>query len=159
MLEEVNSIDWQSLGSPNIPRWLEGLTSVDMNIWSRAVYRIAVDVIMEDEVYDGNLRPTMALSSDLPVLIIPFLIELLQSSAIQSRASILSLLDSLTMYHIRFKDDEGKLGLEKEHLLRASKIFELIRAEAKTYRKLLIDDNPKIREIAGHLLNTLELPE
>ncbi|MEQ8671934.1 MAG: hypothetical protein RLP44_31510 [Aggregatilineales bacterium] len=157
MLEDMNHIDWNRVGNPDIPRWLEGLTSVDLNIWGRAVHRLAVDVVMEDEVSDGNLRPTTALSSDLPILIIPFLIELLESSLIQSRASILSLLDSLAMYHVRFKDAEGKVGLEKEHLLRASQIFELIRAEAGTYRKLARDENLKVREFTLSLLRTLEL--
>ncbi len=45
MLEDINKIDWQSLGNPNIPRWLEGLTSIDEGIRRRASNRVAMRVV------------------------------------------------------------------------------------------------------------------
>ncbi len=156
MLEGINKINWAELGNPNIPRWLEGLTSVDMNIRKRAIYRLEVDVVKEDEISDGNLSPSSALSSEIPEHIVPFMIELLTSQAADSRIAILSFLDALASYHLRFKDAEGKLGLNSEHLLRAKRIYDLILDGDKIYQKLTRDDDSELSNYAKLLLESLE---
>lgn len=158
MLEGVNSIDWKRLGNSSIPRWLEGMTSFDLDIRRRAFHRIAVDVVKEDEISDGNLRPTSALSSEVPVHIVPSLIELAGSGAMQDRVGIIGFLNSLALYHVIFKDYEGSHGLTKEHLQRAEKMYQLIRDGERIYRKLLRDSDPHIRNVTQELLDTLGFP-
>lgn len=155
MLENTDKINWTELGDPNIPRWLEGLTSVDRGIRSRAIYRLSVDVIKEDKISDGNLHPASALSSDIPEYIVPFLIELLTSQSVHARSVILDFLDILVSYHLRFKNAEGKLGLEKEHLDRAKRIYNLILNDVKTYQRLLRDSNSDVSKSAKLLLESL----
>jgi len=155
MLEDINKIDWGGYGNANIPRWLEGLTSTDMEIRKRALYRIDVGVVKEEEISDGNLRPASALSSDIPELIVPFLIELLTSQTVYTRSVILNFLEILASYHLRFKDSEGKLGLNSQHLARAQRIYDLVLGGVRIYHKLLRDDDPDVRESARYLLESL----
>jgi hypothetical protein len=104
MLENINKIDWQSLGNANVPWILESLTSVDRETRMPAIYSLATTVVDEDAI-DGGRIP-YAMQSDVAAYVVPFLIELLGEELIHIsvKRSIIDCFQSLTHYYPFFKD-------------------------------------------------------
>ncbi|MCB9454002.1 MAG: hypothetical protein H6672_21420 [Anaerolineaceae bacterium] len=78
MLDQINNVDWESLGYPHMATWLLNLTSDDSSI--RKEYF--------DRLYDSRVNTITKVSPYL----IPFLLELLTEEKIQSKDELLNLL-------------------------------------------------------------------
>jgi len=95
------SVDWASLGEPDLPRWLSDLTSAD-----RKVRRDAYNKLIErltpwpafDEEYGTPDQFEWALRDDIPLLCCPALIDLLSNGKVPERDNILGVLHNLACY-------------------------------------------------------------
>jgi hypothetical protein len=156
MLENINKINWQSLGNANVPWILESLTSVDRETRMPAIYSLATGVIDEDAIDEGRIP--YAMQSDVAAHVVPFLIELLGEELIHTsvKDSIIDFFQSLTHYYPFFKD--AKIPeLTPTHVQRAKELYELVRGGADTYRKLLQNPDLDLKRSTTYLLDYLGL--
>src|SRR5262245_55342102 len=119
MLPKLEAINWQSLNAAQMPQWIIGLTSTDKGDRIRAgasllkYFREHARALGVPEEYKE------VLSTDAPVLVIPFLFELLSSSEVQDKGKILHILTVLAGYR-------NISGLEGVHQARAKNIYQLL---------------------------------
>src|SRR5438876_12072926 len=101
MLEKLGEVDWTSLGAPEIPNWLRGLASEDRLTRNTSLGKL-YSCLAINESTNYALRNSYdfkyALRNNLPLLVTPFLTELLTSETVQAKYEILELLSSLAEF-------------------------------------------------------------
>lgn len=145
MLDRINTIDWQSMGASRIPQWIRDLVSENSDIRIHAGWKLQeylhyyVESIQD--YYD-------ALATDAPVLITPFLIEILQHD-LSDKEGILYLLDILAHYHLV---DE----LRNPYKLRANQIYQQLLPHFELFLPFLENPDAATRTQTTYLLSRFE---
>jgi hypothetical protein len=155
MLEDLDRYDWSGLGHPNIPRWLEGITSVDVKIRRRSLGYIDRGYILEEYTTDGNLDPAYPLSLGVMSFIIPFIVELLSSNLVYDKIVMVEWLRVLASYHTRFHDRAGEFGLGHEHLENARMFYVEVQAGKSVYEALLHNGDKELVKATQSLLDEI----
>lgn len=151
MLEELDSIDWASRGVPNIPEFIRGMTSTDRKTFFKGYNRLEWILAPPEEGANENydtIAIRKRLETDIALLVIPFLLELLQNEGVIEKSWILGLFQDMSNY--------VQLDLKTEfHQKQARQVFERIKAESETFQKLRSDPEPSIRTAAEEVIQRL----
>ena len=167
VLEDLDKIDWhkyqQGTKPVDIPRLLRNFVS-GRNQTRISSFRILEEQVTHSHIYHGGGSVTDALRTELPILIVPFLIELLGYAHVQGKDLLLLLLEDIAHY-VDFEPEEP-------YRARAQQAYEAVCEGFDTYVSLLGDQSSKVRigaigllytcganrevEIARLLLNRLE---
>jgi hypothetical protein len=149
VLAGLEKIDWKTLRAPEIPKWLRDLASDDRKIQLQAYHNIEDSVVHIGATSWENYGPlSEILKTDIPHLIVPFLIELLEHKEVKNKVWILQLLYDLAWnmrLHINEVDDPFRT--------RAHQVYDAVQAGVETYESLLHDRSPDTRGLASDLLS------
>lgn len=141
MLEGLDTIDWKSRNAERVPAWIRGLASDDRQTRIQAFNDFETHVVFGDrsfEEVDFMWGLSDIFQTDVPILTVPFLIELLNSDRVQDKVKIVYFLHRMALY-IEFHY-EGDLYVE-----RAREVRSAIWDGFDTYLKLLNHPDPKVR--------------
>jgi hypothetical protein len=147
MLKDLDKIDWKSRNASEVPVWLHQLCSSDLSVaydaWDRLDGYI-VKVSNQDHRHGNGI--SRILNTDVPLLIVPFLIEILDSNIKIGKTDILTLLIGLSSYE--YMNDEGDAYSE-----RARQIFDAVWEGHPLYLSLLRYPESQVRLEAVLLLS------
>lgn len=121
MLENVESIDWNSLGHPKVPEFLRQLASNNRRDQVEATDRLEAEVILggkDWQSFDLGVGISVALRNDTPLLLVPFLLELLSLNTSDNKPDILYLLSRMLFYNNMM--DEGDVYKERSEKVRTA---------------------------------------
>jgi len=152
MLDRINGIDWASLGYADMPQLLAGLTSPEFP--SRSIEQIEA-YVTRTEVFDGTRSPVETLATDLPVAVLPFLIELLEKNLAVVKFAIIDQIDTLLLYHENRQRFVQIYNLNEVHLARASRMHQIIRQHVALFELLAEDRDHLTASYAKTLLDNL----
>ncbi|MEP7289031.1 MAG: hypothetical protein ABI947_25025 [Chloroflexota bacterium] len=155
MLEELDRIDWDTLGSPQIPIWLKNLTILDVNANQEASRNLRDD-LMPWEVFDGlySERLLGLVRRDVSLLIIPFLIEILEDDKVNSKVSVLTMLYYFALYKTL---DQYVAETEREqYSLYSQRLFKKVHEGFEIYERLTHSNNEEINISAREFINLLK---
>lgn len=139
MLNRINQIDWASRNAQKVPIWLQQLASDEKDLARNAYEHLSRDIIkLVREDYDDGTGISDILETDTPLLIVPFLVEILTMEKVANKAHILGMLTLMTGY-VEL-DFEGKLFEE-----RAQRIHEAIWDGYEIYLNLLDHSESSVR--------------
>lgn len=148
MFETLDTIDWEIRNASDVPHWLRQLCSSDLESARRAGQHIADDVIKiwhQDHWHDDGI--SRILDTDVPLLIVPFLIEVLDIDTKINKTSILTLLIGLSDYE--YMHYEGDVYAKRAH-----QVHEAVWNGHLVYLKLLKHPEDRVRlETVGLLSN------
>lgn len=148
MLEELNTIDWTSRNAEQVPAWILGLASDDKQTRQRSFNNFEEYVVFGNRSFEEvNLMWGLSniFQTDVPILVVPFLIELLDNEQVPEKDNILYFLHRMALY-VEFHY-EGDLYLERARQVRLA-IWEGL----DTYLKLLKHPDPMVRIVTIELL-------
>jgi hypothetical protein len=149
MLEKLEQIDWNSVNLKEAPEWIRALTSQKQQEFDQAYQKIDAEIIQgkydfEDVELGYGISKT--LGSDGPLLVLPFLLELLMYETVLGKNNILSLLCTMVDYiNMRY---EGEIYAQKARTIRDE-----IWAYKNTFFDLLSHQNPLVRRQVFNLLS------
>jgi hypothetical protein len=158
-LEKVAHVDWNSMGSPNITRWMDELIAGDRQTQWNAYDEMANYHLAPPEcvMCSCNVEDLLALvKRDTAFRLIPFLIELLEANNIQDNAKyfILTLLVALLRY------DEAEVCLpeaERENYRPyVRRLYDAVNAGMQTYRQLINNQSDNVSSSASTVIEYLE---
>jgi hypothetical protein len=167
MLTDLDQIDWKAIGEPRVPEWLTGLMRGEMDTWQQVEYRFT-DLGSDSPENYGPLSEL--LKNDSPILMTPFLINLLTSPECKSKVVILELLLDFANYlDLALKtpfpgpkrtraelDNISQISPKDDiHTLRAKKVFIAVREGIEIYKSLLHHHGPSVGMGAAYLLEFL----
>jgi hypothetical protein len=167
MLTDLDQIDWKAIGEPRVPDWLTGLMRGEMDSWQQLEYRFTELGSDSPENY-GPLSEL--LKNDSPILMTPFLINLLTSPDCKSKAVILQLLRDFSNYlDLALKTPFPRPKWTREEIdkisqispdddlytLRAKKVLAAVRMGIGVYKSLLHHHGPRVGMGAAYLLEAL----
>jgi hypothetical protein len=169
MLEGLDQIDWKGLGEPLVPEWLRELARGDNDAFKHLEDRF---VYLGSQSWENYGSASELLQNDAPVLIVPFLIELLGNQQYDSDRKpfilelLLDLLSYIDLHHSstffyqkRTREDVEKITPimpeDNEYTRRAEKVFIAVQTGVETYRSLLHGHSPSIGMGAASLLEAL----
>jgi hypothetical protein len=160
MLEDLDKIDWKTYKAAQIPDWIRTLLiSEDRDDWQEAFTNLSRCVNPGSEADPNYGNPESfraAVESDLPYLVVPFLIELLAPNLVLYPSKILRLLFELTMY--KESAQVFATALEDEfYRLQADKIYQAIRQGIPVYQISLQSKFWTVSSAAQDLLDYLEV--
>lgn len=146
MLDKINQIDWASRNAVDVPTWIQQLASGNKELARNAYEHLSHEVIqLLKEDFDDGKGISIILKTDTPLLIVPFLVEVLAMATSYNKTRILGMLTLMTGY-IEL-DFEGK-----EFEERAYQIYKAIWAGNENYLELLEYPDSSVRSQAVSLL-------
>jgi hypothetical protein len=152
ILGDLGSINWDSLNASAIPNWLTDLASKDEKIRREAYQNLENTVVdIGAESWESHAPLGQVLKTDVPYLIIPFLIELLGHDEVENKERILTLL-----YDLVSNVYENVDQLEEPTKERAIKVYSAIRAGLDTYKVLYTTGNLNVRQSAFDVLSYVD---
>ena len=152
MLEQLDSIDWKSHGAEYMPELIRGMASPDQKVRSGAYNRLELIFYPLPTGVWEDLDPVAIqklLEMDLPVLVAPFFIELLESEVVERKSIILQWLEAISRYR-EYVEDET-------HWEQAMKSFEAVKIGMPIYQRLVNDANPHIKALALEVIHNLQV--
>jgi hypothetical protein len=167
MLPDIDKIDWKAVGEPQVPDWLRGLMRGEKATWRQLEYRFTEVGSDSPEKY-GPISEL--LKNDAPILMTPFLINLLTSPDCKSKAVIHELLLDFSNYlDLALKspfprpkwtreeiDKISQISPDDEiYTLRAKKVYLAVREGVAIYKSLLHGHGPSVGMGAAYLLDAL----
>jgi hypothetical protein len=155
-MKNVNQVNWNELGAPDIPRWLQDMQSEASNSKLFAESYNALWQFLVPDYADWKTSLEL-MKSEVHHNVVPFLIDMLENEKNISKAgSILDLLDCLARRWFVRKDfseaDPNRLLYENW----ARRINDEVRVGIPVYRKLLNELTGGEKDIAQGLLDALE---
>ena len=155
-MKDINQVNWEELGAANIPHWLQDLQSKDtsLKLHSESYNELWQFLIPENESWKDQLQ---MMESEVHHLIVPFLIDILESADspthIGSMLELLELLARRWFVRTNFSDtNPNKLRWERW----ARQINDTVREGIPIYQNLLNNSWASVREGAQELLKVLE---
>jgi len=121
MFENIESIDWDSLGYPQVPELLQQLASNERRLQVEASERLEAEVLLGGknwQDFDLGKGISVALRNDAPLLLVPFLLNLLRSDSISNKSEILYLLSTMLFYNEM--RDEGDIYKQRSAKIRTA---------------------------------------
>ncbi len=125
-----------------------GLLSDDWERRSEALRRFHDEVVLGKQGFENvdlGWGISSILKNDVPLLVVPFLIEMLSLDGLQEKITILDWLYSMAWY-VDLKN-EGDIYMERARQVRAA-----VWSGFETYTRLLLHPEPRVRNIAAELL-------
>ena len=152
MLEQLDSIDWKSYKADVMPALIRGLASPDVEIQLDTELKLwwilaPMPPGVWEELDDAAVQKL--LETELPIVVIPFLMELLQTEEAVRKDMVLQLLVFMGRYR-EYVEDEA-------HWERAKESFEAIKTGMPIYQQLLNDSNPHVKALASELIELLRI--
>ena len=153
MSDDVESIDWTSLGYPQAPELIEALTSGDERTQVEAANRLEAEIILGGlnwQDFDLGKGISTALRSDAPVYLAPILLGLLRPDISSIKSDILDLLFRMLHYHHMI--DKGEIFKSRAASVRTaiwdgrSLILDLLSSSDVVVRKGALDILLEFRE-------------
>jgi hypothetical protein len=138
MLDRLHAIDWQSLNASQMAVWIEDLISTNEAKRKRAGAKLLEGLGKHAEALGNVEEYGKILSSDAPVLVTPFFVDLLTMPEAPAKGTILKILDVLAGY-------KNKEGLEPIHLSRAEQIYQILLSNFDLYIPYLNADDAYTR--------------
>ncbi len=130
LLKGLDSIDWKSLNAPLVPKWLRDITSDNREIRGKAfenLDRYVVDIGRTSHEDYGPIEELVR--TEVPCMIVPFLLELLEASEIRGKGGIIELLYDLAR---KVQLDIDKLNESQRE--RAIILYQSVQAGLPLYR-------------------------
>jgi hypothetical protein len=155
-MKNVNQINWNELGAPNVPRWLQDLQPEASNskLFSES-YNALWQFLVPDYADWRALLELM--KSDVHHQVVPFLIDMLEDEKSASNAgSILDLLDCLARLWFRRKEISDADSNRQLYENWARRINDAVRVGIPVYQKFLNEVGDSGIDIAQGLLDALE---
>ena len=146
MNSKLENIDWKGRNAEYIPVWLNQLRSNNQTERAEAKNNLEDTVIrIGNQNFDMGHGISELLSTDLPTLVAPFLIDLLEDENTPDKVSILDMLIGLSLYStMKFEGDV--------YQKRLSRLLSVIYRANQLYIKLLKNINPTMRASAFSIL-------
>jgi len=147
-MNDINNIEWDSLGYPQIPELFQNLIVADEKIQIQAFYRIEAEVILggfDWESFDLGKGIETVIRNDTQLFLVPFLIELLRPEVNSIKTDILYLLSRLMSY-------ESLIDANETYKKYVAKLRHLIWEGRFHYVALLSHDELKVRTSALTLM-------
>jgi hypothetical protein len=148
LFPELDTVDWVSLGYPDIPLWIRNLASDNHNLQGESYNQI------EDLITNaGSQSPenygsiSELLKTEMPIYVAPFLIELLNYEKTADKASILQLVYDLANYRDLVTSTDAEV-----YKIRAERVFEAVKKGEPIYKRLLSDTNASVQNMAKLVL-------
>ncbi|HEX3049805.1 MAG TPA: hypothetical protein VHP83_04055 [Aggregatilineaceae bacterium] len=141
MLEGLDQIDWKSRDAENVPDLIRGIVSKDKETRSRAHELFEHKVVLGGESFettDLGYGIASIFRTDLLLVVLPFLIELLNEDQVPAKGEILYDVKWMSEF-VRLKP-AGEIYHERARQLRAA-----IWANSDTYIRLLHDQDADTR--------------
>jgi hypothetical protein len=149
VLTRLKEIDWKSVNASKMVEWIIGLTSPIESERLRAGWKLLEYFRQHAAALGLPEEYKKLLSTDAAVLATPFFIELLQSTDLPNKSTIIKILDVLASY----REQEG---LENIHRERAEKIYQYLLKEFDFYPPFLESDDSKTRIQIMYLLSQFD---
>lgn len=151
--EHLGSVDWQALNATHVAMWLIDLASDDRNIRLSAYNNLEAKVIdIGSESWESYGPIEELLTSDVPLLLPQFLIQLLEDTSVQGKENVLMLLTDLAN---KIYLDIDKLKDEGDRA-KAYRIYEAVQIGSPLYQKLYkTSDDKEVKQAASELLHLL----
>jgi hypothetical protein len=121
MLEKIENIDWESLGYPQAPELVRQLASNDTRKQVEASERLETEVVLGGynwQSFDLGAGISVALRNDAPLLLVPYLFELLKADSIDNKPNIMYLLERMLFYNQMI--DEGEIYKQRAEKIRTA---------------------------------------
>jgi hypothetical protein len=126
-------VDWKSLNANQVAEWLERLTSDNRSIRLSGYQNLDTKVIdIGSESWESYGPIEELLKTHIPLLITPFLIQLLENPSTQGKETIVLLLTDLAN-KVYFDIDKLK---NEDDRVKASRIFEAVQEGIPIYQNL-----------------------
>ena len=167
MLEGLDQIDWKGIGEPKVPEWLRGIAQGDADALDK--FRDHFFNLGQD-IPENYGPPSELLKNDAPILIVPFLIELLRCEACKRKTWIFNLLldfdavvdltDATALISNKMSRDDASLILQDLpeddiYTTRARQLFRAVYEGRELYKTFLHGYSPAIGFDSALLLDTL----
>lgn len=147
-LAGLDSIDWVSLGAADVPKWLYELASPDFAVRTKAYNQLEQKIAYQGSTsWENYGPPSELLNNEFPLLVTPFLIELVSSDNIKNKDGLLELLQDLATYQ--------ELASEEPYKTRSTEVFNAVRKGVQVYQSLLKHESPVVKMCAAQLLEVL----
>jgi HEAT repeat protein len=154
MLEGLDRVNWKELGDPYgsaaaVPDLIRALASANVDNWVSAVSPLMDKIFLAGTVSSATSHA------------VPFLIELLESPAVQNKPSLLAWLAALACgrsYHALFPPRQGESDQEegphriRKELAWAEATRDAVAAGVPTYLKFLDSGDGRVRSYAAYTL-------
>jgi hypothetical protein len=151
--ERLASVDWQALNASYIARWLADLASDDRSVRLGAYNNLEAKVIdIGSESWESYGPIKELLTTDVPLLLPQFLIQLLEDTSVQGKENILMLLTDLAN-KIYLDIDKLKSAGDRT---KAYRIYEAVQKGIPLYQRLYeTSDDKEVKQAASELLHLL----
>jgi hypothetical protein len=154
-VKEINEVDWQALGAPEVPRWLHDLQLEEgkSRIFSESYNDLWQFLVPENASFEIKIG---LMSSEVHHQVVPYLIDIMENESNPTKVG--SMLDMLELLARRWflvremrDNDPDKISYAQW----ARRVNDAVRAGIPVYQRLL--DFPGIQgEMAAGLLDVLE---
>jgi hypothetical protein len=154
MENKPGEIDWEALNAANVPKWLHDLTSDDREVYLNAYHNLDNYVIdIGSQSWESYGPINEILKTDLQLLIVPFLIQLLDNAQLKRKDNILELLYDLA--NKVYLSVDKLTGAEREQ---AIKIYQAVQAGVPRYQNLHVESTDSyLKESASEILNLFSI--
>jgi len=152
VLEQLDSIDWKSYNAEYIPDLTRGLASPEVEIQLDAELKLWwILAPMPHGVWEelDAAAVQKLLETELPIVVIPFLMELLQTEEAVRKDMVLQLVVFMSRYR-EYVEDEAHWEL-------AMRCFEALKIGMPIYQRLLNDANPHVKALALEVIHNLQI--
>lgn len=156
VLEGLDQIDWATLGDPQVPIWIRQLASKDVLARGKASGDLQ-DELMPWPVFDGDYRELLPglVQRKATHLMIPFLLEMLESPEVKGKYRILGILHDLAWF-IDLDKYVAENEREQYHHY-AQQLYGAVYKGIEMYRELAKVENYELSQAAKDVLKILDL--
>lgn len=164
VLAGLDNINWKEEGNEEIPKYLQLLLSQMQNERAIAHNYLEENVIkISNQNYDEGHGISELLENNIPILIVPFLLEVITTEQLQDKARVLDKLIGLALYKtMKYEGDEyeNKASLLDGKIFKETKLFlELVEDSDATVRSSafsLLIHSPSYEQLRGYLTEIAE---
>ncbi len=89
--DAVDAVDWETLGEPRVPKILRNLISDNEDLRTEAYLAFEKLILFREagwQAFDANFGIARFLKTDLQIMIVPFLIQLLNETNVVSQIAL-----------------------------------------------------------------------
>jgi len=152
MLEKLNEVDWDNFNGENVPDWVNQLQS--SNQIERAIARNKLEEVVikiSHQNFDMGHGISELLSTELPIKITPFLIELLANESTPERVKVLDMLIGLSLYgNMKYEGEiyQHRLMALQQKIYKAKELYISLLGDASSLMRAsafsILIQSPKI---------------
>ncbi|MEZ4672577.1 MAG: hypothetical protein R3E39_32150 [Anaerolineae bacterium] len=153
ILDELNEIDWGNFMYPDVPIWVRNLASDDLEARNVAYNNLEKILAYAGSTSWENYGPlSELLKTDMPIVVVPFLITLLNYEGVRDKEYILELLLDIATYRTLIKEDDEEVYKDRAH-----RAYNAVQKGIDIYGLLSSDHDPNIRMVASSLLDEFKM--